>query len=93
MGPGSTLSVKNPCVEVRANFFSEDLITNRWARSSMVVQEIQTIRLSSSPTPDSQVYLLRGFTMSAHVLLNLLNELGKRDKMRGLPSILSLFRD
>ena len=30
--------------------------------------------------------------MSAHVLLNLLNELGKSDKMRGLPSILSLFR-
>ena len=29
--------------------------------------------------------------MSAHVLLNLLNELGKRDKMRDLPSILSLF--
>ena len=29
--------------------------------------------------------------MSAHVLLNLLNELGKRDKMRGLPSNLSLF--
>ena len=31
--------------------------------------------------------------MSAHVLLNLLNELGIRDKMRGLPSILSLFRN
>ena len=31
--------------------------------------------------------------MSAHVLLNLLNELVKRDKMRGLPSILSLFRN
>ena len=31
--------------------------------------------------------------MTAHVLLNLLNELGKRDKMRGLPSILSLFRN
>ena len=29
--------------------------------------------------------------MSAHVLLNLLNELRKRDKMRGLPGILSLF--
>ena len=29
--------------------------------------------------------------MSAHVLLNLLNELGKRDKTRGLASILSLF--
>ena len=33
----------------------------------------------------------RGSYMSANVLLNLLNELGKRDKMRGLPSILSLF--
>ena len=31
--------------------------------------------------------------MSAHVLLNLLNELGKRDKLRGLPSILSLFHN
>ena len=31
--------------------------------------------------------------MSAHVLLNLLNELGKSDKMQGLPSILSLFRN
>ena len=31
--------------------------------------------------------------MSAHVLFNLLYELGKRDKMRGLPSILSLFRN
>ena len=31
--------------------------------------------------------------MSVHVLLNLLNVLGKRDKMRGLPSILSLFRN
>ena len=31
--------------------------------------------------------------MSAHVLLKLLNESWKRDKMRGLPSILSLFRN
>ena len=29
--------------------------------------------------------------MSDHVLLNLLNKLGKRDKMRGLPRILSFF--
>ena len=29
--------------------------------------------------------------MSSHVLLDLLNELKIRDKMRGLPSILSLF--
>ena len=31
--------------------------------------------------------------MSAHVLLNLINELEKRDKMGGLPSILSVFRN
>ena len=31
--------------------------------------------------------------MSAYVLLNLLNELGKRDKMLGLPSIKSHFRN
>ena len=31
--------------------------------------------------------------MSAHVLLNLLNELGKNDKMLDLKSILSLFRN
>ena len=37
--------------------------------------------------------IYRGSYMSAHVLLNLLNELKTRDKMRGLPSILSLFRN
>ena len=31
--------------------------------------------------------------MIAHFLLNLLKEMRKRDKMRGLPSILSLFRN
>ena len=31
--------------------------------------------------------------MRAHVLLNLLNELGKSDKMRDFPSMLSLFRN
>ena len=34
----------------------------------------------------------RGSYTSARVLLSLLNELRKRDRMRGLPSILSLFR-
>ena len=33
----------------------------------------------------------RGSYMSAHILLNLLNELGKRDKMRGLPSLAFYF--
>ena len=43
---------------------------------------------------DRENHVLHGGSyMSAHVLLNLLNELGKRDKMRGLPSILSLFRN
>ena len=32
-----------------------------------------------------------GSYMSAHVLMNLSNDLGKRDKMRGILSILSLF--
>ena len=36
-------------------------------------------------------YLYRVSYLSAHVLLNLLTEKGKVDKMRGLPSILSLF--
>ena len=31
--------------------------------------------------------------MRSYVLLNLLNELGKSGKMRGLPSSLSLFRN
>ena len=31
--------------------------------------------------------------MCSFVLMNLLNELWKRDKMRGLPSVLSLFRN
>ena len=31
--------------------------------------------------------------MSGHVLLNLLNKFRRRDKIRGLPSILSLFRN
>ena len=30
--------------------------------------------------------------MSARVLLSLLNDLGKRDKMRGLPSILYILK-
>ena len=38
------------------------------------------------------LYLInRGSSMSAPVLLNLLNHLGKRDKIRGLPSFSSLF--
>ena len=42
---------------------------------------------------DILIIVYRGSYMSAHFLLNLLNELEKRDKMRGLPSILPLFRN
>ena len=38
-------------------------------------------------------YLMGCLHRAAYILLNLLNKLGKRDKMRGLPSILSLFRN
>ena len=58
---------------------------------------LRKIIFISSYTEKNNYFLLyklnRGSYMSAHVLLNLLNELGKRDKMRGLPSILSLFRN
>ena len=40
------------------------------------------------------IYLIhRGSNMRAHVVLNFSTELWKRNKMRGLPSILSLFRN
>ena len=35
----------------------------------------------------------RGSYMSAPVLINLLNEMGKSDKIRGLQGILSFFRN
>ena len=41
---------------------------------------------------DIIVKFKRGPYMNAHVLLNLLNEFGIKDKMRGLPSILFLLR-
>ena len=39
------------------------------------------------------IHVYRGSNMSAHVLLNLSNELRKSDRMRGLPSILWPFRN
>ena len=42
-------------------------------------------------TPFDVFEIYRGSYISAHVLLNLLSELRKRDKMLGLPSTLSLF--
>ena len=56
-------------------------------------QHDELIVIAALSTMVMQVSIYRGSYMSAHVLLNLLNELGKRDKMRGLPSILSQFRN
>ena len=51
--------------------------------------------LKSTVYDQTEEYIIinRGSYMSAHVLLNLLNELRKSDKMWGLPSILSFFRN
>ena len=38
------------------------------------------------------LFILETYT-SAHILLNILSTLGKRDKMRGLPSNFFLFRN
>ena len=42
----------------------------------------------------ADMYIINGGSyMTAHVLSNLLNEFSKREKMRGLPSIISLVRN
>ena len=57
-------------------------------KSRFVVKHI-TCTTTDLSLPHCELH--RGSYMSAHVLLNLLNELRERDKMQGLPSILSLF--
>ena len=57
-----------------------------WLRVPLHLQRYQSIQVTMWA-------IYRGSYMSVHVLLNLLNKLGKRDKMWGLPSILSLFRN
>ena len=64
-----------------------------WSVKSGCIKNLENGAKSNITIKEENRYLHRGSYMSAHVLLNLLNELGKRDKMRGLPSILSLFRN
>ena len=55
---------------------------------------VQKCHIIETYAPENRLYIVyRGSYISAHILLNLLSELGKRDKMRGLSSILSLFRN
>ena len=51
------------------------------------------MRSAQETKENSNLHIHRGPYMSACVLLNLLNELGKSDKMRGLLSFLSHFRN
>ena len=68
---------------------------------SPFVVRMQQNQIFFATRPKLQTFLItglfteiyRGSYMSAHVLLNLFNELGKSDKMRGVPSILYLFRN
>ena len=48
-------------------------------------------QITQTPQKIARKKLNRGSYIKAHVLLNLFNKLGKSDKMRGLPSIFSLF--
>ena len=61
---------------------------------SSVACGFSSIKIDYSDHPKNLISRInRGSYMSAHVLLNLLNEFWKSDKMRGLPSILFLFRN
>ena len=59
---------------IKASLYSaRDIFSSHWPTSSAVHECTLYTEIIN-----------RGSYMSAHVLLNLLNELGKRDKMRGL---------
>ena len=71
---------------LRALSEAELFLKNPCTRSYML-----SLKVHSHIT--NYIFVHRGSYVSAQVLLNLLNELGKRAKRRGLPSILSLFRN
>ena len=71
-------------------FLKENHLLIKYVQIHLSFVNHQTLKLCTFKS--RQNYLLKS-NMSAHVLLNLLSELGKRDKMRGLSSILSHFRN
>ena len=81
------------CQKLRESSEFSDDMQELDHRSHFVPLNKQLQIVTSMDRLTDRYILYRGSYMSAHVLLNLLNELGKRDKMRGLPSILSLFRN
>ena len=70
--------------------FSIFILLPVYFRFQIIYSLLQFLSASGFPVMKGLVLLMllfnwiyRGSYMSAHVLLNLLNELGKRDKMRG----------
>ena len=59
-----------------------------WVKVFRIIPEFSN-SIESQPQNTEFTRLYRGSYMSACVLLNLLNKSRKRDKMQGLPSILS----
>ena len=66
-------------------FFEDTFVSNPWGPN----EQFGTHEKLSWGGVQGNLNWMPGY----HVLLNLLNELGKRDKMRGMPSILFLFRN
>ena len=56
-------------------------------------KQLQLVHLVKTSKIMFKLFVHRGSYMSANILLNLLKELRKREEMRGLPSIYSLFRN
>ena len=70
---------------IKINFFKENISGKPACKGYP-----QTTGDAASKEGVTVTMLKRGSYMSAHVFLNLLNEFGNSDKMRGLSSILSI---
>ena len=86
------LSLKGRCT----GLFESTLVKMPHCWKSHVMAQLWSMYVFKVPPTDKVIWkwghgINRGSTMSAHVLLNLLNKSRKRDKMLGKPRILSLF--
>ena len=80
----SVFVLEGKCDVITELYYKQECNSHRPTHSTMRKRQSNTM---------IHTLIHRGSYMSAHVLLNLLNELGKRDKIQGFPSILSLFRN
>ena len=85
------LTKHNLCGDLSKNYIFKSTVAVSAAvsRSKMIIDLLLVLCLLLHSFCNLMRYVHRGSYMSAHDLLNLLNELRKRDKMRGLRSILS----